>query len=295
MPAKYDESFRDELEALTNKYSDTELVDILGLARANVHLLRKRLNVLSFSEKTGLKKNPKTGVAMRGSFEKVQFNRQFFKLINSETKAYFLGLMMTDGCVHGSMNCASLGLKRSDVSILERFCDALSLEKRHIKERDWILEGRPYPASELYLSSSELCEDLVKHGVLAGTAKTLNCFLATPLPRPLLRAFIRGVFDGDGSISVSWAKNKTIDSSRTRIFTASLFLFEQLASIFDAENIWYNTSKETKNRKTPIYCIDFGAVRSNDFLPWIYEDATIYLDRKYNKWIEVLSKTTRPW
>lgn len=304
MPAKYDESFKEQLDDLTSKYSDTEISSIIGLGRSNVHLLRQRLGILSFTEKTGLKKNPKTGDTMRGSFEKVRFNRKFFKTIDSEAKAYFLGLMITDGCVHSTMACASLGLKRSDEHILISFCHALDLEPSQVKQRDWIFKGRSFPASELYLSSSETCEDLVSHGVLAGLQKTTNCFLKTKLSEPLLRAFVRGVFDGDGSSSVQWTPRGTIDSSRTRIDTASKAFADQLASFFDAMNIKYKIGLTTQvtsptgeliNRKHPLYCIDFGAVRSNDFLPWIYKDATIYLKRKYNIWKEVLEKSVRSW
>lgn len=295
MPAKYDESFRDELEELTSKYSDTELASIIGLARANVHVLRQRLKVKSFTEKTGHSKNSKTGESMRGTFQKVIFDRRFFQHIDTEAKAYFLGLIITDGCVHGSMHCVSIGLKRSDEAILECFCDALNLDRSQISRRDWILKGVKFPGSELYLSSSEMCEDLVSHGILAGLEKTTKCFLKTKLPEPLLRAFMRGVFDGDGSTSVSWTEKGTINSSRCRIFTASDLFCKQLSSIFDEHEIKHRITVRNNPNTKPLHCFDFGAVRSNKFLFWIYKDATIYLERKYNTWKLVLEKTTRPW
>lgn len=295
MPAKYDESFREELDLLASQFSDSEIAQIIGLNRSNVHLLRKRLNVPSYSARTGFKKDPSTGASAKSFSQKIAFNRQFFKHIDSEEKAYFLGIMMADGCVRTTLACASLEVKRQDEILLVNFCKSLDLSSDHISKRDWILKGKKYPGSSLYLSSKELCLDLVSHGVIAGKQKTTNCFLKTPLEKPLLRAFIRGIFDADGCSTVSFTPKGTIDSSKTSIATASAVFLRQLTSIFVSENIRHKVTTRTRNNEQPLYSINFGAVRTNNFLPWIYKDANIYLKRKHDIWMGVLNQTVRPW
>ena len=54
----------------------------------------------------------------RGSFvNKKNVNENFFSQINSEEKAYFLGLMFTDG-IHLTRNVIQIGLQEKDKNIL---------------------------------------------------------------------------------------------------------------------------------------------------------------------------------
>src|SRR5690606_14362207 len=60
---------------------------------------------------------------------KYKINQNFFDNIDTEEKAYFLGLLCADGCNHINNTKVSLFLKESDKEILEKFKNMLQPEK----------------------------------------------------------------------------------------------------------------------------------------------------------------------
>jgi intein-encoded DNA endonuclease-like protein len=108
--------------------------------------------------------------------------------------------------------------------------------------------------------------DVKKHGIV--TKKTYNLEFPN-IPEYLKKHFVRGFFDGDGWISVS---NKDIKFG----FCGTYEMMKSINEFFDKENI------KICKQKT-IYTIVYGGTRQvPQLLHIIYDDATIYLDRKYN-------------
>src|ERR1035437_6505732 len=80
--------------------------------------------IYNVSPNTVLKYLRNNGIIIRkqipiNPYNKKTFNINYFETINSEDKAYFLGLLFADGCISG--NCISISLKISDKHILENF------------------------------------------------------------------------------------------------------------------------------------------------------------------------------
>ena len=88
-----------------------EIAEILNCAQTSVS------NVL-------LKSGIKTRVGKNIIY--IDVNTSFFKKINSEESAYFLGLLYADGNVSKNIACVSLKLKSNDQSIIEKFRDIMS-------------------------------------------------------------------------------------------------------------------------------------------------------------------------
>ena len=89
----------------------------------------------------------------------------------------------------------------------------------------------------------------------------------------LLIPFIRGYFDGDGCISYQCYKN--ICSARVSLVGTEDML-KNIANTF-------NFKKYRFNKKGNAYQIYFNAQDSFDFIEKIYNNASIYLDRKFNR------------
>lgn len=96
--------------------------------------------------------------------------------------------------------------------------------------------------------------------------------------KSLIRHFIRGYFDGDGCILNRKVKD-TISSLIIDICGTTNFLI----SLQENDNI-IKTNKITINKNVPHfrYC---GKTAFN-FCNWLYENSTIYLNRKYNLYKE---------
>jgi hypothetical protein len=89
--------------------------------------------------------------------------------------------------------------------------------------------------------------------------------------------FIRGYFDGDGSISVS-------DKNGRLLSTSLLGTKEFLISVMEILNIDIKHLKKDKRHKNNTFYILFNIKDSLKFYEFIYLNNCICLDRKYNKY-----------
>ena len=146
----------------------------------------------------------KLGVKMRRQrCVRCSVNDDYFERIDSAEKAYFLGLLATDGCVfspRGAMKSYAviLKLKDTDEEIVRKFADVVEWkgELRYSKSVD---KRRRYV--RVYITSDKMASDLMRLGV--GVNKTYNLGKVI-VPKEFERDFWRGAIDGDGWISKSY-------------------------------------------------------------------------------------------
>lgn len=122
----------------------------------------------------------------------------FFEVIDSEEKAYFLGLLFTDGNVSLDKSGKRspqirLQLKMSDIEILEKFREILNINSNLIYDKRQKKE-----AATLSIRNKKLANDLSKYGIVPN--KTYLTKHLPDVPPELLKHFLRGLLDGDGSI-----------------------------------------------------------------------------------------------
>lgn len=201
----------------------------------------------------------------------------FFEKIDTEEKAYWLGFIAADGNIRKDMLVCSISLQRRDRQHLEKLS---SIFENYYKIKD---NDREYPCSTIRVYSKKCCEDLFQYGVTPNKSLTLN--VKTDLiPQELVPHYIRGYFDGDGSIYCSHP-NRTSGYNYDEWgcnFVGTyqdLFFFKEYLSL---------SNKIVKKGK--IYELDInGTKKAYDALKKIYENATIYLDRKKEKFDELSS------
>lgn len=200
----------------------------------------------------------------------------FFKEINNEMSAYFLGLLFADGCVQIKNNCytMSIKLKKDDKIILEKFRDTISLSSP-IK----LIDNKYY---YFRINQKLICEQLIFHGCVPN--KSLILKFPTTVPNELLHHFIRGYSDGDGTIY----KNKLKSGMNTiwKIISTADFctsLHDILLKLGIKSSRYL--SKPSSNTVTTTLCVG-GNLQVEKLLDWIYKDAIIYLPRKHNKYLE---------
>lgn len=127
----------------------------------------------------------------------------YFSVIDTEEKAYFLGLILTDGSIikdrqEKRQDSISLELIETDVEILNKFreeiCSNASLYYNKRKNRN----NGTYTLS---FRSNQISNDLSKYGIVPN-----KTYVMKHLPRlseELMIPFIRGIIDGDGSLFFS--------------------------------------------------------------------------------------------
>lgn len=216
---------------------------------------------------------------------KNKLNENYFNNIDNEHKAYWLGFIMADGGVcyttkyykeTNSPNRLYFTLSLKDKSILERFCDDIDYDKSKII--DFIPKGTysNNPMCKLYINSKKLCLNLKKFDIVpekTGKEKFLN------LSNELMPHFIRGFFDGDGSV---WKHNNRIHVS----FTGNKDFLEDLMNYLYKEKIIDNKYIISEYENKNVCDFKFAKTKSiKNFFDYIYKDSTIHLERKYNKFL----------
>lgn len=218
------------------------------------------------------------GIQLRGNITSPQqlytYNRNYFDHIDTEGKAYFLGMMYADGCV-STKNISILALHKDDIDVIEKFCVELESDlpiKRYknIKRRNMAI---------LSICSTQLSQDLIKQGCMV--AKTFKLKFPKKLDDDLKHHFIRGYFDGDGCVGKYHYKHDYYiwNILGTHQFTTGCreFMDTQLklgGCIYKKATVW---------------ALAFASKRDVfKIIKWLYDGATIYMDRKYKSCMEIV-------
>lgn len=259
----------DEINFVKENYMEMKTSEISKI-------LNRTMNAIELkSSKMGLKKSP------------YSCDYYYFETIDTEEKAYWLGFLTSDGWINKSKktNAGVIGieLQYCDIGHLKKFNKSI-LGNYQITDR-W----RSCNLSENKEKKHHSCCIRIFSSVMYNSLKNLGFannksydFHIPTIPQNLIRHYIRGYFDGDGCFCFT---NKSFGIS---FVTASLPLYEDLLKILkEVSIITYNSS----------YINEFGTVMYRPeiykfedkikFLDWIYKDSTIYLDRKYKKYLKV--------
>lgn len=135
-------------------------------------------------------------IKRKGQSKNRLVNENYFEKIDSKEKAYFLGLLFTDGGVSLDKERSpmiQLQLKSSDVDILQKLRTELNVhssiryDKRKNKE-----------TAILLFRNQKIANDLKQYGIIPN--KTYETKHLPQVPNEFESDFLRGCLDGDGSI-----------------------------------------------------------------------------------------------
>ena len=206
---------------------------------------------------------------------KYNFNEHYFDNIDCQEKAYWLGFFAADGYNRRNKGYIEFRLHKQDTEILEKFksCIGASNPIGLYKET----------YCNLSLYSKHLCEKLAEYGLYQAKTYTLQLPI---LEKSLMRHFIRGYFDGDGCFSVTKRNDRKNPNSKTYQFNITgmegpLSIIQQ--HLVDNVGVVKNSLK--KRVSTVAVTIHYsGRGVCKKILDYLYDNATIYLQRKYNKY-----------
>jgi intein-encoded DNA endonuclease-like protein len=202
---------------------------------------------------------------------KFSLNHNFFKKWNSDM-AYILGFIYADGCIKETQ--LIIELNNVDLDLLTIIKDKLEYTGE-LKSRDKTNSTR------LAIRSCILTDDLKKLGVIENKTK---CIRMPNIPIEFFKDFIRGYFDGDGSVGIHM-KNQI----RVRFSCGNkLFLEDLLYTLKKNFNIpKVSISKDTRSKSN--YSICYSTNSSKMFFHHIYKDINcMKCNRKYNNFINAL-------
>lgn len=208
---------------------------------------------------------------------KYKINGHYFDNINTSNKAYVLGLLFSDGTISSlEKHILRLSLQEKDKKILEKILKDMEAEHplRFINYRD----KNPNWSNQYFfdINDKELCEGLYAHGMHQNKSLTID--YPINLPSEFNKDFIRGLMDGDGNISKCGHDVSIVGTE---------MILNRVKEIVDNNldiNSFIVDGKGYQNPITKTFKI-YGRKQAYKFLSWIYDDAEMYIDRKYNMYI----------
>lgn len=211
----------------------------------------------------------------------------FFETIDTEEKAYWLGFLYADGYNHEEKREVKIGLAARDEDFLLQFRDLIFPNKD--KPLYYHEENGVRTKCELSITSVKMSRQLAKHGCMQ--AKTFKIKFPYFIDESLCRHFIRGYFDGDGSLSIATLK-KGPDKGQKKVTFSIVGHKEFLTDLNKvlSQQCGLNENKLIgyKNRNPNMANVVFGGrAQCVKIREYLYKDATIFMKRKYDKFLRL--------
>jgi hypothetical protein len=199
------------------------------------------------------------------------------KNVNNETEAYFLGLLYADGWITDTQ--VGIFLQKKDVEVLNKLIEYICSDIKLQTDKN---------SNGFVISSITFCNNLKQIGL--NKSKTYLEYGLPIIEEKLMRHFIRGYFDGDGTIFLD---NKYL---KFNICSINIKILQDMCIFLEKNNIYSIINTEIReNNSYKVFskinnsCKNMHRLfvrRKKDLkllFDFLYKDSTIFLDRKYVK------------
>lgn len=244
-----------------------------------INMLEKHKNASNISKVTGYNRYTindwinKYDLKNEYEIRKYKINENYFEIIDTEHKAYWLGFLMADGYMNLNQKSFGICLKKTDDYIIKEFLNDINYNGSiTYSDKD----------ARIDICSVKMCKDLINLHI---SPRKSGCeVVPDQVPDHLLKHFVRGFFDGDGSIPNN-------QKSLTFFLCSSSYnILEDINDVFKRKfDFSYSIKRRTENdRKKRFYNYSAYGDNAKNIFNWIYEDATICLLRKYDIYLKYL-------
>lgn len=270
--------FKNKKRDFVKNYKN-EILNLYLNEKRSVKYISKKFN---FDHRSVARFLIKSGIEIRKRKYFADFS--YFKKIDTQEKAYILGLIYTDGCVKWVKNkdkCFVISM--TDLDIIQKVKKAINYTGPiYFKKR-----RKPHYKDQyaICVHSKEMAQDLINLGCVPRKTHVLRFPYDNEVPNYLLNHFLRGCIDGDGSIH----KNTRCNSAYLSLVSTKAFItiFDDIIKeLFCVSGGIY---KQKPNKPQRIWILT-GIEKILPILNWLYQDSTIHLDRKYRLYLKIKEK-----
>lgn len=217
--------------------------------------------------------------------------QNFFEKIETEVQAYLLGFYAADGNINEKRKTFRIHLQQSDSELVYLYKGLISPDARLFTMKERVVKARngqlvtAHESIGVDINSSKICNDLVNLGF--GYNKTYIDLKLPKIDDKLIRHFIRGYFDGDGTISYyyyckpdsKWKKNERIRGYAS-ICSKTKTMIEEIANFLKKNNIKSSTCFAKRDK---MWILTIPKSQLKKLYDLFYKDSYFYLSRKFNK------------
>lgn len=261
------------------KLTDTEKITLIDDYRNGIDLneLSLKYKIHRTSVRGLLKRRGEKLKNFSESRRIYTINENFFDELN-ENSSYVLGFLYADGYHNEKRKSIRLSLKESDEEILIKIKNVLGSNRPLGVDTS---RGENFKQKYLDINNIVISKRLKILGCVQN--KTFKIKFPNFIPDDLLKHFIRGYFDGDGGICVYVNTNKK-NGTQTKKQTLSIRGTENFCSeLKKILNSKLNVGGSLSDDK--IFSLTYsGKQEIIKILDYLYDNATIFLERKYKKY-----------
>ncbi|NDB57314.1 hypothetical protein EB001_02510 [bacterium] len=190
----------------------------------------------------------------------------------TEESCYWAGFLAADGCVD-TKNRVRIMLKYDDINHLEKL--KAFLQSTHTIS----VNTDKYNRCSFELTSSHIC-DMLELNFNIVPNKTDKLKFPSHIPRKWLIHYLRGYFDGDGSICESFSNKNSITASLYVTFASGCRDYSETLFMYLQKEL--NLGGHLQKFKDSVkWQLKYNTNDAIALLGYMYEDSSVYLDRKY--------------
>ena len=247
-----------------------------GVSTPELDIKYKTDSIYHFKKNNLERRNASQRLLLRSGRNKLNYD---FKSITNPQESYIIGIFMADGWNNGSQ----IGLKLKDEKIVSEIRDYIC------KDIKLQFDGVSY---SIVVSSQLVCENAINLGILK--SKTTKELVLPIMEERLYSHFIRGYFDGDGTVFVC-NKNSKNPYIKANICSPTIKILQSIKEVLNNQNIDCTIDTEKRIGKTlkvpqgySVCKMDMHRlfIRKKQsleiFSNFLYKDATFLLERKYD-------------
>lgn len=260
---------------VTNKRSLEDIGKIYGVSRVAVYKKLKKYGIKQRSKSEARLEAQKQGKLPQEFFD---INESFFSTWSPDM-AYVLGLIITDGCVSRT---GTVSLRINDRELLEKVKKVMRAEHNITASRH---------QKNLYIFHFAR-ENMVRRLGALGIMPKKSLVVKFPeIPQEYLPDFIRGIFDGDGSVMLN--KISKYCPLIAKFYSGSKEFIEGMESKLQELGMPKRIIYCQKARKNPYHSIVYGHKDCERLFRIMYGNTSegLFLERKYNRFLEGFKRT----
>lgn len=213
-------------------------------------------------------------------------NENYFSKEN-HNMAWILGFIAADGSIRKDSNSIKITLSRIDKEILEKIRKEIEITNP-IKD---YTTNKGFEISEFVWTCEQHKKDLEKYNIVPN--KTFKIKPPYKLNREFWIDYIRGYFDGDGSVNLIKNSNGRGNGNlRWQLCSATPEILQWIIDFLYEEYQIPKVSIQVQKRKENLYYFQYGSKATRQIYDILYNESPMFLKRKKEHYQEILSKVT---
>lgn len=208
----------------------------------------------------------------------------------NEKVAYLLGFIMADGYIQlrdygGNSNTLQINVDVKDIDIIYKIAATLKY-RGNIQHKCRFREDRNQTEYNvgIQISNKWMIQQIHNKGVPLRN-KSHTATFPKNVPISLIHHFLRGLIDGDGWIS--WGLRK----ANKNFYSISVGLCGTYDIVeYSQQYLPLNTVTSIRRVRNNTFAWNIEGEQAFNLCEWLYKDATIFLDRKYEAYCQAKQK-----